>query len=262
MSTQIFHSAGQYKQIIERDNALAELDRAQHGVTVCIPTHDDAEMLHGAMLSALQQTVLPYEIIIVDDGSDKEVVVLAEPDNYPGVPVCVLRVTNRGLPAARNAALMNARGAAFLPLDADDRIAPDYIEKTLPLLTDADVVLTGLQEHGPTRNGTYMPGYDRPFEQVDEEILWQYNRFFYCSLFRTQILRDVGGYNPRMAGWPGVNGGYEDWDLWIDLKRRGARFAAVNEVLFHYTTKPDGMLVKAEQNRQALVDEMRRHHRC
>jgi hypothetical protein len=157
---------------------------------------------------------------------------------------------------------MLARGFAFLPLDTDDWIDPTYIEKTFPLLheCDADVVLVGLQEHGPTRNGRYMPGYDRSWDLVNEEILWQYNRFFYCSLFRTDVLRSIGGYHPAMAGWPGVYGGFEDWDVWIDLMRRDTKFAAVNEVLFHYTTKSDSMLTRAESNRNALVDEMKRHH--
>lgn len=257
-TTQLFQSTLQYAQIRERDEAIENFERAQHGVTVVIPCYRQADTLNRAIMSALEQTVPPFEVIVVDDGSDTDVVC----DAIHGLPVRYMRITNRGLPSARNAGLMLTRSSAFLPLDADDWIDPTYIEKTLPLLTDSDVVLAGLQEHGPTRNGTYMPGYDRPYDQVDESVLWEYNRFFYCSLFRTELLREVGGYHPRLAGWPGVHGGYEDWDLWIDLKRRGARFAAVNEVLFHYTTNPDGMLTRAEQNRQALVDEMRRHHGC
>jgi glycosyltransferase involved in cell wall biosynthesis len=232
-------------------------------VTVCIPTFNDADVIWDAIHSALDQTVKPLEVLVIDDGSDEPFVprnamTFALPD---GVSVRVVRITNRGLPAARNTGLMLAKGDAFLPLDADDTIDPTYIEKTLPLLeAGADVVLTGLQEHGPHRNGTYMAGFDRPYDQVDEEILWQYNRFYYCSLFRTDYLRSVGGYNPRMAGGWGVAGGYEDWDLWIDLKRRGARFAAVDEPLLFYTTKPDSMLTRAEANRDVLVAEMRRHH--
>lgn len=244
--------------IEQRDLALQGLER---GVSVVIPTYNDAETLQRAMLSALKQTVPPLEIIIVDDGSDKLVVVPNEPDSYPGVPVRVVRVTNRGLPAARNTGLMLAKGHAFLPLDADDWIEPNYIEKTLPLLTTHDVVLTGLKEHGPKRKGEYMPGFDRPHNLVTEETLWNYNRFFYCSLISTPLLREVGGYNPRMTGGWGVHGGYEDWDLWIDLMRRKARFAAVNELLFNYTTKSESMLTAAESNREKLVEEMRRHHK-
>lgn len=234
-------------------------------VTVCIPTHNDHQTLGRAIHSIVNQTKFSQvaEIIVVDDGGPNpeavyEVIEMAT--IMLGSKLKHVRITNRGLPGARNTALMLAKGEAFLPLDADDWIEPTYLEKTLPFLADADVVLTGLQEHGEFRNGCYMPGFDRPFDQVNEEILWQYNRFFYCSLFRTSTLRNVGGYNTKMAGGFGVAGGYEDWDLWIDLKKRNARFAAVKEPLLNYTTKQESMLVAAERNRDVLVAEMRRHH--
>lgn len=256
-------SSAQYSAIVERDEAIAELERARAGVTVCITYHDEPDdLLTRALNSALLQTVAPYEVIVIDDGSAQRPmnVVWTNPD---GPKLRVVTVTNRGLPAARNVGLMLAKTEAFLPLDADDWLDLAYIEKTLPLLADADVVLTGLQEHGPTRNGTYLPGYDRPYDQVTWELLLDdYNRFYYCSLFRTETLRECGGYHPAMAGWPGVHGGFEDWDLWIELLRRGVRLAAVNEPLFNYSTaNPEGMAVKASRNREALVAEMRRHHR-
>jgi hypothetical protein len=68
------------------------------------------------------------------------------------------------------------------------------------------------------------------------------------------MLRDVGGWNGRMVD------GYADWDLWIDLLTRGARVGGVNEVLFHYRTKPGSMLALAQATHAAIVGEMRRHH--
>ena len=168
--------------------------------TVVITYHNEPrDILDRALVSVLFQPTEPYEIIVIDDGSDEPL------DLYipKGSNLRIVRVTNRGLPAARNTGIMLCKTEAILFLDADDWLAPDYLEKTLPLLKDADVVLTGLQEHGPTRNGTYMPGYDRPHTEVTWELLLNdYNRFFYCSLFRTQVLREVGGYHPAMAGWP------------------------------------------------------------
>lgn len=255
-------SAAQYSAIVERDAAVAELERARAGVTVCITYHNEAdEILWRAIDSVLKQTVKPYEIIIVDDGSDEQPlnVVWQNPDET--LLRCV-SITNRGLPAARNCGLMLAKAEAFLPLDADDWLAENYIEKTLPLLADADVVLTGLQEHGPARNGTYLPGYDRPYDQVTLELMWQMNRFYYASLFRTQTLREIGGYNPLMAGPWNQGGGYEDHDVWLDLMGRGARFACCPEILFNYCTETTTSMVhRAARNRDALEAEMRRHHR-
>lgn len=251
-----------HEVILERDDALAKLKRAHDGVTVVITTHNDAELAQRALISVLKQTVAPYEVIVVDDGSDSEVRVPVEPDEYPHIPVRVVRVTNRGLPAARNTGLMLCRTDAILFLDADDWLEPTYLEKTLPLLNDADVVLTGLQEHGPSRQGCYKPGYDKPWHLVTLEDMFQMNRFFYCSLFRTATLREVGGYNPLMAGAWNRDGGYEDHDLWCDLMTRGARFAATDEPLFNYSTATtDSMVHRAARNRDALTAEMRRHHR-
>lgn len=256
-------SAASHEAIVDRDAAIALLERAIAGATVCITYHgEERETLERAYWSAVAQTVKPVEIIIIDDGSPEPLADRWEPAS-DSIPARVVRVTNRGLPAARNAAIMLTRTVAFLPLDADDWLAAEYIEKTLPLLLDgADVVLTGLQEHGPTRSGTYMPGYDRPWHLVSLEQMWQMNRFYYCSLFRTQTLREVGGYNPLMAGAWNQNGGYEDWDLTLDLMSRGVKYAAVEEVLFHYdTSRSDSMVHRAEANRPALEAEMRRHHR-
>lgn len=248
---QVFTSSAMHAVIRERDEV------APGGVTVCIPYYNEPiEMLGRAVRSALDQTEPPREVIIIDDGS-----------RWPEIPESfspeakVVHVTNRGLPSARNTALMLARGEFFLPLDSDDWIEPSYIEDTLPLIEKADVVLVGLKEHGePPRNCEYMPGYNLPVEQITEQALWQMNRFFYCALMRTQLLKEIGGYHSRMAGWPGVNGGYEDWDLWIDLKHRQARFSWIDKILLNYTTKASSMLTLAERNKGILIDEMRRHH--
>ena len=220
-------------------------------ITVCIPCYNQHHLLPRALDSVYKQTKQPKQILVIDDGSATPVIV-----DDPRVKV--IRVTNRGLPAARNVALMNTTTTAFLPLDADDWLHPDYLAKTWPLLTRADVVLTGIQEVGPIRNGSYKPGFNMDFADVTAEIILDtFNRFYYCSLFRTSTLKAVGGYNPKM------NEGLEDADLWVDLLRRGAKFRAVPDPLFYYSTEnPDGMLNTIQRNGgyQRMVEEMRRHH--
>lgn len=247
--TQTLESAAMRAVILERDEGLAP------GASVVIPCFNQAQYLTKSLLSAVQQTVPPLEVIVVDDGSTEDIAHAVSKVDHCGVEVRCIRVSNRGLPSARNVGLMNARGSAFLPLDADDWIEHTYLEKTLPLLADHDVVCVGLQEHGPLRRGTYMPGIELGLNGLTLEDEIASNRLFYCSLLRTALLREVGGYNGRMIH------GYEDWDLWVDLMQRGARFAAVNEVLFNYRTRADSMLADTEANwRDWCLDEMARHH--
>jgi glycosyltransferase involved in cell wall biosynthesis len=226
-------------------------------VTVAIPCYGQADTLDRALESALAQTWPALEVIVVDDGSPPD-----EASEIAGIctghtDVRLVQVTNRGLAGARNVALMLAEGDAFLPLDADDWIDEHYIEKTVPLLKNADVVVPGLQEHGPTRNGTYGPGFDRRIEDVTLDVMWQYNRCYYASLYRAKMLRCVGGWNAKMTL------ALEDYDLHVDLMMRGARYVGCYETLFHYQTKDDSMLQRAHQTGgyEQMVAEMKRHHR-
>jgi glycosyltransferase involved in cell wall biosynthesis len=220
-------------------------------VTVVMPCYEQQQYLSESLGSVLAQTEPPLEVLVIDDGSRRPI----EAPAHDEFPVRVIRVANRGLPSARNVGLMNARGHAILPLDADDWLEPTYLEKTLPLLDQgADVVFTGLQEHGE-RTGTYTPGCDVSLHRLTVEQERMSNRLFYCALIRCSALRDAGGYNGRMVH------GYEDWDLWIDLMQRGCRFDAVDEPLFNYRTRRDGMLAETEKTwREWNWDEMARHH--
>ena len=227
----------------------------EEGVTFIVPCFEQSEYLAQCLASLVGQTVKPFEIIVVDDGSGDD-----EADRIRIIceqfGATRTRVTNRGLPNARNTGLMLTRSFAVTPIDADDWLREDYIELTYPLLADFDVVLTGLQEHGPTRNGRYNAGYDRPWREVTKELLArEYNRFFYAACFRADTLKWVGGWNGRMIH------GWEDFDLWYDLLARDIRFTAVDEPLLNYRTRPDSMLQDTQRNwQQWNRDEMARHH--
>jgi glycosyltransferase involved in cell wall biosynthesis len=256
---QTLESGAMRAMIRERDDAKRALNdalRSREGTTVCIPCFGQADFLDACLDSVAAQTLPPIEVLVIDDGNpDLSVrdVVNRRTYDFPCSLRCV-SITNRGLASARNTGLMLARGKGFLPLDADDTIRPDYLQKTWPLLHSHDVVLTGLQEVG-ARNGVYNPGFDMEWQDVEEGHLWAMNRFFYCSLFRTASLREVGGYNPQMR-W-----GWEDFDVWVDFMRRGYRFNACLEPLFVYRTTDDGMMARcARDHREELLAEMRRHH--
>lgn len=243
--------------IAERDEARSALIHGvKGGVSVVIPCFQQSHFLDDALRSVAAQTVAPLETIVVDDGSDAThaAAIRASCERNGALYV---RVTNRGLPNARNTGLMLACGEWFLPLDADDKLRADYIEKTLAEaeVSGADVILTGIQEEGPFRDKAYMPGFDRPWQTVTAEfMLANFNRFFYCSLIRRNTLREIGGYNGRMVH------GFEDYDVWVDLLKRGVKFSAVEEYLFVYTTRADSMLADAMAKRDEIMAEMRRHH--
>ncbi len=94
-------------------------------VSVVIPAYNCAATIRETIASCFAQTLPGIEIIVVDDGStDATAAVLAE----FGSSVRVIHQENRGLAAARNAGLSQARGDFIAWLDADDVAEPQRME--------------------------------------------------------------------------------------------------------------------------------------
>lgn len=101
-------------------------------VSVIIPTYNRAKYIRDAIDSALNQTRVPDEILVIDDGStDNTPEILAQYD----APVRVIRQRNRGRSAARNVGLDEARGDAIMFLDSDDLLLPTNLARCLAVLT-------------------------------------------------------------------------------------------------------------------------------
>ena len=80
------------------------------------------------------------------------------------------------------------------------------------------------------------------------------NRLGYFSAVRRAVLVEIGGYNPKMKfGW-------EDWDLWFDLFKRGKSFAILQEVLVLYRVKEKSMIHEANAHSEELVVQMHKNH--
>jgi glycosyltransferase involved in cell wall biosynthesis len=188
----------------------------QQPVSIVIPCHNQARFLPDAIDSALAQTVPPHEVIVVDDGSTDDVAAVVR--RYDGVKL--IRQDNAGVSAARNTGVRAARGTWIATLDADDKLAPAYIER---LIGKADIVSSTLETFG-AESRTWKPPKARPTTADFVRM----NHIMCCSLFRREWWERVGGYDEAMRN------GYEDWDFWVRCSAAGAGVLAVPETLFYY----------------------------
>jgi glycosyltransferase involved in cell wall biosynthesis len=200
-------------------------------VSVLIPCFDLGSTLEEAVQSVLGQGYRDHEILIVDDGSaDRQTVAILDRAAWPGTRV--FRRPHAGLAAARNFALSQARGTYVCALDADDRLDPAFLEKTVRVLeTDPETTFVScwLDAFGE-REWRWTP------EECDLPALLAQVTVATCALVRRQAVLDVGGYDGQMP-----HQGYEDWDLWISLVERGHRGVILPEVLFHYRQRAGSM---------------------
>src|SRR5262245_34012598 len=109
-------------------------------VSVIVPCYNLGQYLDEAVASVLAQTYQNFEILVVDDGSTEPLTQALLAD-YSRPKTSVIRIPHAGVSAARNAGLARARGAYFCALDADDRLEPSFLEKTVAAL-DADPAVT------------------------------------------------------------------------------------------------------------------------
>jgi glycosyltransferase involved in cell wall biosynthesis len=172
------------------------------------------------------------------------------PDGEKAAPI-VIDQENRGLSEARNAAIRAGEGEFFLPLDADDYIDPTYVEKTIVKMQDPEVgvVSTDMQYFGLLKNRIPPRGLT-----LEREM--QGNELPVCSLIRRAAYDQIGrGYETLFieAGGSTRVLGFEDWELFISILKRGWKVAIVNEPLFHYRVRPNSMVAQASEKRAGLT---------
>lgn len=182
-------------------------------VSAVIPCKDRPLLLDRALDSISRQTILPDEIILVDDGSDPAITVSKK---YP-VPLKIVRQENRGPAAARNRGIAEASGEWIALLDSDDTWVPEKTEYQLRLLSQyphAGFCISNMTTHGrPAVEFPLAPetgAADGIVRDAVERLLP--GRFISSSgiMFKRDVFYRVGGFDEDL--WF-----CEDYHLWVRL---------------------------------------------
>ena len=224
-----------YKQMRAGFSALLTTAAPTGLVSVVIPCYSQAEFLREAVESVLAQTYTNWEILIVNDGSPDETSAVAQSLilQHSTRTIRLIEKANGGLADARNAGIRFARGDFILPLDADDKIHPAFLAKTMALLEknpDVSIAYTDWLYFGAHQ--TLRHAIDYNFER----LCTKENLFTCTSLYRKAAWTAAGGYNTNMTK------GLEDWDFWISCGKRGFTGKRIAEPLFFYRAKAGSMI--------------------
>lgn len=204
-------------------------------VSIVIPCFDDGAFLLEAIASVETAVSVPYELIVVDDGSADELTV--------GTLAClrqagyrILGKDHRGLAEARNRGISEARSSLYLPLDADNRLRPGFVEAALDVLErDADVMAVyGDRVEFGLRAGRVPVGVP------DLNRLLCGNYIDACAVIRREAWLACGGYDAQMPVQ-----GMEDWDLWLSMLERDFSLHRLDMETFDYRVRPRSVLTRA-----------------
>ena len=113
-------------------------------VTVAIVAHHDAADLPDCLAAVGAQTHRPLELVVVDCASADGSPAVARRHAPAGVPTRVLELgENAGFAGGMNAAFRAADAPHFLTLNADARLAPDYVGQLVARLSQARATRPG-----------------------------------------------------------------------------------------------------------------------
>jgi glycosyltransferase involved in cell wall biosynthesis len=193
-------------------------------VSIVIPCYNQGEFLLDAINSALNSTHALIEIIVVDDGSLDNTAEVVREAMTIHEKIFYVYQSNQGPSVARNRAIQESKGEFILPLDADDKISSQYIEKALEVLKNSpEVVLVYCKaEYFGLKSGLWDL---KPFSLKKLAID---NMIFSCAMFRREDWKNVGGYSGELkCGW-------EDWEFWISMLKNGGQVVRLDYFGFYY----------------------------
>jgi GT2 family glycosyltransferase len=183
-------------------------------VSAYIPAYNASEYLARCIEGLLSQTQPLDEIFVVDDGSRDNTAEIAS--RYPQVTL-IRQPVNKGLGAARNAAMQAARNEFVASVDSDVVAGPTWIANLLPHLSDPKVAgVGGMLVEGVQTTLADRWRRARMSQDWGEQYIRNPRFLFGCNnVFRKSVVQQLGGYNEIHR----ANG--EDTDLSVRLRAQG-----------------------------------------
>ncbi|HEX5610224.1 MAG TPA: glycosyltransferase [Solirubrobacterales bacterium] len=205
-------------------------------VSGVVPYYRASAYVAEAVGSLLAQTHRNLEVLVVNDGSfEPEDAVLAEIEDDPRVRV--VTQLNGGESSARNLGALLTRGEYMLPLDADNMLEPEFVERALA---------TFRRDPSLAYVGCWLP-------MVDPDGVRLADGFGFAPLGNAVLHDDGENWDgdtlslfPRRffyEPWFGFAGSMNsDWQLFRRLRERGWFGAIMPEPLARYRVLPDSLL--------------------
>src|SRR5215203_3563623 len=209
-------------------------------VSIIIPAYNVSTYIGEALRSVFIQDFENYEVIVVNDGSTDtpELEKVLEPFRDK---IHYIQQNNRGISAARNAALHVARGELIALLDADDVWLEGKLTEQLEFMRQgghdmvyADALLIG---DAPWPAGTTFMDRSPSDGPVTLNSLLDLSVTVVVStvIMRKDLVERAGDFDEEDRNI------VEDFDLWLRIARIGGRIGYQHKVVAQYRYRSDSI---------------------
>lgn len=198
-------------------------------VTIIMGIYNCQDTLEEAIDSLIAQTYTNWNLIMCDDGSSDETVLVAEKvvEKLPGRVLLLQNRKNKGLNYTLNRCLKHANGEYTARMDADDVSLPERLCKEVEFLDthkEYDFVSTPMILYD--ENGEW--GCDWGKEKPEKKDLMKSGAFCHAAcMIRTDAFLDVKGYTVDKKLLR-----VEDLHLWMKLYAKNHLGYNIQEPLY------------------------------
>ena len=203
-------------------------------ISVVIPLYNKEAEIERTLMSVINQSLAPREIIVVDDGSTDSSanIVRGIIEHYPKHNIRLISQTNAGVSAARNRGIDEASGEYIALLDGDDYYLTGYIAEVCRLMTyypTSDCFSTGFDiVNHDKRIAAPCPEHEGEINPAVEAMLGGYPIIPSTATIRRNSLQAIGGFPV------GMRMGEDQW-VWVRLMQCGAKFCFSPMSLVRYS---------------------------
>jgi len=176
-------------------------------ISVVIPAYNSEKCIRETLESVFNQTLSPYEIIVVDDGSKDNTAALIQSF---GDRVRYIRQDNQGIAAARNTGIHSATGDWIAFLDHDDLWLPTKLEKQSKVVTEnPDLICVYTTFAYLHLDGSLVEVPAFPAKNLWPALRYRTPILPSTAIVKRSALLAIGGFQKLYC--------IDDWNLWFRL---------------------------------------------
>lgn len=203
-------------------------------VSVIIPIYNGEKYIEQCIKSVLNQSYKSIEMIIIDDGStDNSEDIIKKYTNKFYFIKYIKSNQNKGVWAARNIGIENARGRFISFLDVDDLYNKDKIKNQINFMLKNKYSFTYTSYNLIDENGKYLNKIIEAKEYEDYETLLKGNNIGCSTVMIDKLKIDTPIRFEKHK--------HEDFILWLKILKNNVKAYGLNEVLSSYRKTKDSI---------------------
>lgn len=233
-------------------------------ISVIVPVYKAEKYIHRCLDSIINQTFRDFELILIDDGSPDKSGEICDEYAAKDERVKVIHKENEGVSVARNCGIDKAQGKYISFVDADDEVAPTYMDTLNKYIQQSDIVFFSSIWFHEDKSKLIILMDDfcsNEYSLIEEEILLlmknncDHNLFGFTwnKIFKADIIKE---HNIKFIENLSVS---EDEIFTLDYCRFIKSMMVISTPLYNYYRKKDGLTHRKKEVSEwlSLADNLR-----